>query len=167
MWGAVDFVRNYMQNPCLVKRRRLPCLGERRCQSRRVADECSPCRRPRFFTPWCRVQIFSSPACAYVMFFLSYSLILLYSRFLYRSNLQKMKPWALVLLAVGIVACCTAADPLDLVDTRIGNAGFGWGVGGSPPAAQYPFGSMRLSPDTVLDSTSPLSVSSLVKMSFS
>lgn len=26
--------------------------------------------------------------------------------------------------------------------------GFGFGVGGDPPGVQYPFGNMRLSPDT-------------------
>lgn len=42
-------------------------------------------------------------------------------------------------------------DPIRLVDTRIGNGGFGWGVGGDNPSPQYPFGSMRVGPDTDQD----------------
>lgn len=40
------------------------------------------------------------------------------------------------------------ADPLDLVDLYIGTGGDGFGVGGSPPGAQLPFGMVRASPDT-------------------
>lgn len=44
-----------------------------------------------------------------------------------------------------------SAQPLyPLVDTLIGTGGFGYGIGGSPPGAQLPFGALRLSPDTSL-----------------
>ena len=58
-----------------------------------------------------------------------------------------------------LVACASAApplpvppspsDPLSLVDPRIGTGGEGFGVGSVPIAAQVPFGSMRLGPDTL------------------
>ena len=41
------------------------------------------------------------------------------------------------------------SDPLSLVDPRIGTGGEGFGVGSVPIAAQVPFGSMRLGPDTL------------------
>jgi putative alpha-1,2-mannosidase len=49
-----------------------------------------------------------------------------------------------LLMAVG------AAQLTPLVDTFIGTGGREYGVGGSPPGAQVPFGALRLSPDTSL-----------------
>ena len=37
---------------------------------------------------------------------------------------------------------------IDVVDTRIGTGGLGWGVGGQNPGAQIPFGACRVGPDT-------------------
>lgn len=39
-------------------------------------------------------------------------------------------------------------DVLQYVDLHIGTGGTGYGVGGSPPGAQQPFGCIRASPDT-------------------
>jgi hypothetical protein len=39
-------------------------------------------------------------------------------------------------------------DVIDLVDPHIGTGGDGFGVGGSPPGVQLPFGMIRASPDT-------------------
>jgi putative alpha-1,2-mannosidase len=40
-------------------------------------------------------------------------------------------------------------DPLSFIDSRIGTGGEGFGVGSIPIAAQVPFGSMRVGPDTL------------------
>lgn len=61
-------------------------------------------------------------------------------------------------LLVGLVATnpstslARSSDSISYIDTRISNGGFGWGVGGDNPGPQYAFGSMRLGPDTSLDS---------------
>ena len=51
-------------------------------------------------------------------------------------------------LAFFAFACLGSCQISTLVDTFIGTGGLGYGVGGSPPGAQVPFGAMRLSPDT-------------------
>jgi putative alpha-1,2-mannosidase len=43
----------------------------------------------------------------------------------------------------------SSPDPLSFVDPRIGTGGDGFGIGSVPIAAQVPFGSMRLGPDTL------------------
>jgi hypothetical protein len=43
----------------------------------------------------------------------------------------------------------SSLDPVSFVDPRIGTGGEGFGVGSVPIAAQVPFGSMRLGPDTL------------------
>jgi len=54
-------------------------------------------------------------------------------------------------LAALAAAALVAAGPLtDIVDTRIGTGGVGFGIGSLNPGAQVPFGSMRLGPDTSL-----------------
>eukprot|EP00753_Platysulcus_tardus_P003815 PLAT12492.40.p2 GENE.PLAT12492.40~~PLAT12492.40.p2 ORF type:complete len:785 (+),score=427.60 PLAT12492.40:176-2530(+) len=60
---------------------------------------------------------------------------------------------AAVLLVLLLAASARGSDagdfPLgDLVDTRIGSGGSGFGVGSVPPGAQVPFGSARAGPDT-------------------
>ena len=40
------------------------------------------------------------------------------------------------------------ASLVSLVDVSIGTGGFGFGAAGIPPGPQFPFGAMRLSPDT-------------------
>ena len=55
---------------------------------------------------------------------------------------------ALCLLALVCVAVASAGSLVDLVDTRIGGGGAGYGDGGINPGPQVPFGAMRLGPDT-------------------
>ena len=65
---------------------------------------------------------------------------------------------ALVALAVTVAAAASVAatsDVLDLVEPRIGTAGFGFGVGGDPPGPQVPFAAIRPSPDTSRDDVAP------------
>ena len=50
--------------------------------------------------------------------------------------------WQLLFVAA------TAKSNIDVVDTRIGTGGLGWGVGGQNPGAQIPFGACRVGPDT-------------------
>ena len=52
------------------------------------------------------------------------------------------------MLAVTCGALGAAYDPLEHLDLHIGTGGDGFGVGGSPPGAQVPFGVVRASPDT-------------------
>ena len=50
--------------------------------------------------------------------------------------------WQLLFVAAA------AKSNIDVVDTRIGTGGLGWGVGGQNPGAQIPFGACRVGPDT-------------------
>jgi putative alpha-1,2-mannosidase len=52
--------------------------------------------------------------------------------------------YCLVLVCAAVVS----ASLVDLVDTRIGGGGAGYGDGGINPGPQVPFGAMRLGPDT-------------------
>ena len=64
-------------------------------------------------------------------------------------SIPEMKLGKCIWIFVASVECC-AAQISPLVNTFIGTGGFGYGVGGSPPGAQVPFGAMRLSPDSSL-----------------
>jgi putative alpha-1,2-mannosidase len=55
----------------------------------------------------------------------------------------------LILAAFTSAAPSPLPDTLSFVDPRIGTGGEGFGVGSMPIAAQVPFGSMRLGPDTL------------------
>ena len=56
----------------------------------------------------------------------------------------------LAVLAAVSVAVRHSAAPTEFVDPHIGTGGLGWGVGGTNPGAQVPFGALRLGPDTAL-----------------
>ena len=51
-------------------------------------------------------------------------------------------------VALAVCVSAAAAGLVDLVDTRIGTGGVGYGDGSLNPGAQVPFGAMRLGPDT-------------------
>lgn len=57
-----------------------------------------------------------------------------------------MRSAAVVLAALAVAVA--QAGLVDLVDTRIGTGGVGFGIGSINPGPQVPFGSMRLGPDT-------------------
>lgn len=66
-----------------------------------------------------------------------------------------MKLFSLALLSIAVLvlisksAAASSSTPLvDLVDTRIGTGGFGFGIGSLNPGAQVPFGAYRVGPDT-------------------
>jgi putative alpha-1,2-mannosidase len=59
-----------------------------------------------------------------------------------------------VLAVVGALAARVASaaipNPASLVSTLVGSGGVGYGIGSLNPGPQYPFGAMRVGPDTSL-----------------